>query len=225
MVEGGKEAIRVNEEVVGSSEVKVLEKRIRELERVLGKKPGEQDFREDVKVAHEKNSLALSVIARRGLPVKRVADTLDVSRSQLHSRLREGSRPRGRYQKSEDAVILASIRTLTDDRPTYGYRRIWALLNRQRESTGLSRLNRKRIYRLDVAEWPLAAALHRKAARSCPRRPDHHDPIQPAMDLGWLRGCLLGWCDRSHRLALDPLICVDSTYSRLPVLHRLFAPH
>jgi transposase len=39
MAEGGKEAIRVDEEVVGSSEVKVLEKRIRELERVLGKKP------------------------------------------------------------------------------------------------------------------------------------------------------------------------------------------
>jgi len=80
--------------------------------------------------------------------VKTVADTLGVSRSQLHSRLREGSRPRGRYQKSEDAEILAAIRTLTDDRPTYGYRRIWALINRQRDNAGLSRLNHKRIYRL-----------------------------------------------------------------------------
>jgi transposase InsO family protein len=80
--------------------------------------------------------------------VKTVADTLGVSRSQLHSRLYEASRPRGRYHKTEDAGILASIRTLTDDRPTYGYRRIWALLNRQRENAGLSRLNHKRIYRL-----------------------------------------------------------------------------
>ena len=80
--------------------------------------------------------------------MKTVADTLGVSRSQLHSRLREGSRPRGRYQKTEDDEILAAIRTLADDRPTYGYRRIWALLNRQRESAGLSRLNHKRIYRL-----------------------------------------------------------------------------
>ena len=80
--------------------------------------------------------------------MKTVADTLGVSRSQLHSRLREGSRPRGRYQKTEDAEILAAIRTLTDDRPTYGYRRIWALLNRQRESAGRSRFNHKRIYRL-----------------------------------------------------------------------------
>ena len=80
--------------------------------------------------------------------MKTVADTLGVSRSQLHSRLREGSRPRGRYQKTEDGEILVSIRALTDDRPTYGYRRIWALLNRQRDSAGLSRLNHKRIYRL-----------------------------------------------------------------------------
>ena len=56
MAEGGKEAIRVDEEVVGSSEVKVLEKRIRELERVLGKKTLENEIlREAVKVAHEKN--------------------------------------------------------------------------------------------------------------------------------------------------------------------------
>jgi len=34
MTEGGKEAIRADEEVVASSEVKALEKRIRELERV-----------------------------------------------------------------------------------------------------------------------------------------------------------------------------------------------
>ena len=50
MAEGGKEAIRVDEEVVGSSEVKVLEKRIRELERVLGKKTLENEIlREAVK--------------------------------------------------------------------------------------------------------------------------------------------------------------------------------
>jgi putative transposase len=80
--------------------------------------------------------------------VKTVADTLGVPRSQLHSRLREGSRPRGRYQKTEDAELLASVRTLTDGRPTYGCRRIWSLLNKQRENAGLSRLNHKRIYRL-----------------------------------------------------------------------------
>ena len=36
--EGGKEAVRVDDAAVGSAEVRALEKRIRELERVLGKK-------------------------------------------------------------------------------------------------------------------------------------------------------------------------------------------
>ena len=56
MAEGGKEAVRVDDEVVASAEVKALEKRIRELERVLGKKTLENEIlREAVKVAHEKN--------------------------------------------------------------------------------------------------------------------------------------------------------------------------
>ena len=55
MPEGGKEAVRVDEEVVGSSEVRALEKRIRELERVLGRETLENEIlREAVKVAHKK---------------------------------------------------------------------------------------------------------------------------------------------------------------------------
>lgn len=56
MAEGGKEAIGADDEVVASSEVRELEKRVRELERVLGKKTLENEIlREAVKVAHEKN--------------------------------------------------------------------------------------------------------------------------------------------------------------------------
>jgi transposase len=39
MAEGGKKAIAVDDEVVAAGEVKELKLRIRELERVLGKKP------------------------------------------------------------------------------------------------------------------------------------------------------------------------------------------
>jgi transposase len=56
MAEGGKEAVRVDDEVVASAEVRALEKRIRELERVLGKKTLENEIlREALKVAQEKN--------------------------------------------------------------------------------------------------------------------------------------------------------------------------
>ena len=59
MAEGGKEAVRVDEGVVGSSEVNALEKRIWELERVLCKKTLENEIlREAVKVAHEKKLIS-----------------------------------------------------------------------------------------------------------------------------------------------------------------------
>ena len=80
--------------------------------------------------------------------MKTVADTLGVSRSQLHERLKGEVRPRARYRKAEDPEILSEIRALTDGRPTYGYRRVWALLNRQRIKNNQAKLNHKRIYRL-----------------------------------------------------------------------------
>ncbi len=59
MTEGGKEAIRADDAVVARAEVRALEKRIRELERVLGKKTLENEIlREAVKVAHEKKLIS-----------------------------------------------------------------------------------------------------------------------------------------------------------------------
>jgi transposase len=59
MTEGGKEAVRVDDEVVGSAEVRALEKRVRELERVLGKKTLENEIlREALKVAQEKKLIS-----------------------------------------------------------------------------------------------------------------------------------------------------------------------
>ena len=59
MAEGGKEAMRADEEVVASSKVRELERRVRELERVLGKKTLENEIlREAVKIAHEKKLIS-----------------------------------------------------------------------------------------------------------------------------------------------------------------------
>lgn len=80
--------------------------------------------------------------------MRRVAEALGVSRSQLHERLRRGLKGRGGYRKDDDAALLEPVRRLGDERPTYGYRRIGALLNRERVRTGLPKLNHKRIYRL-----------------------------------------------------------------------------
>jgi transposase InsO family protein len=77
-----------------------------------------------------------------------VAEALKVSRSQLSARLSGERKPRSTYSKVGDADLLAPLRSLVDDRPTYGYRRIGALMNRERLKNGQPRLNHKRIYRL-----------------------------------------------------------------------------
>jgi transposase len=55
MKEGGQEAIRADDEVVEKAEILALQKQVRELQRVLGKKTLENEIlREAVKLAHEK---------------------------------------------------------------------------------------------------------------------------------------------------------------------------
>jgi putative transposase len=80
--------------------------------------------------------------------VKVVADTLGVARSNLVEQLSGASKRRGRYQRQGDDELLAAIRQLTDARPTYGYRRITALLNRARRASGVEPINHKRVFRL-----------------------------------------------------------------------------
>jgi len=68
--------------------------------------------------------------------MKVVAETLGVSRSNLHARLAGGTKPRRRYHKAQDAAVLPLISALVAARPTYGYRRITAILNRQLRAEG-----------------------------------------------------------------------------------------
>jgi transposase len=59
MSEGGKEAVRADDEVVAKAEVLALQKQVRELQRVLGKKTLENEIlREAVKLAHEKKLIS-----------------------------------------------------------------------------------------------------------------------------------------------------------------------
>lgn len=92
--------------------------------------------------------MAAAVAAEGRFPMSRVAETLSVSRSQLHARASGASKPRGPYRKAEDIELLPAIRRLIDARPTYGYRRLAALLNRERRAAGLEPVNRKRVLRI-----------------------------------------------------------------------------
>jgi transposase InsO family protein len=77
-----------------------------------------------------------------------IARTLGVSRSNLIERTNKPSKPRGPYRKPEDVALLAELRPIIDQRPTYGYRRVTALLNRQRRRDDLPMVNPKRVLRV-----------------------------------------------------------------------------
>ena len=91
---------------------------------------------------------------------------LGVSRSQLTPRLGGTARPPSSYTKVEDIDMLSAVRAWVDERPTYGYRRITALLNRERLKTGLPRVNHRRIYRL----MPQRGMLLQRYTGEPPRR-------------------------------------------------------
>ena len=61
MREGGKEAVRVDDDVVGATEVRRLEERVRDLERMLGRKTLEVEIlKEALDLARAKKAISLS---------------------------------------------------------------------------------------------------------------------------------------------------------------------
>ncbi len=55
MAEGSREAIRADDQVVSVAEVRELQKQVRDLQRVLGKKTMENEIlRDALQIAHEK---------------------------------------------------------------------------------------------------------------------------------------------------------------------------
>ncbi|MBD9544972.1 IS3 family transposase [Ensifer sp. ENS04] len=148
--EGGAVAVDSDEPVIGNSEVKKLEDRVRELERILGRKTLENEILREAlsKAQFKKTDIAADIVAEGRFPMKAVAEALHVSRSNLSERLKGKSKPRGPYLKADDAELLPAIRKLVDARPTYGYRRIAALLNRQRRAADQPVVNRKRVHRI-----------------------------------------------------------------------------
>ena len=73
--------------------------------------------------------------------MKVAAETLGVARSNLIDRLNGRTKLRRRYHKAQDAALVPLITTLVAARPTYGYRRITAILNRKLRAEGLTPVN------------------------------------------------------------------------------------
>ena len=97
--------------------------------------------------AGKKTELAARVAAEGRFLMKTVADVLGVARSHLHERVHRPAPPRGHFCKA-DEELLPLIRRVVDQRPTYGYRRVTALVNRVLTAEGKPAANHKRIFRI-----------------------------------------------------------------------------
>ena len=125
-------------------------KQIKELQRLLGKKTMENELlKEAVEYGCAKKWIAHALIAR-GWGVSLVSRCLRVSRAQLHVILRRTDdwKDGRRSRHSDDMDVLLRIYHVIGELPTYGYRRVWALLRRQAELDGMPAINAKRVYRI-----------------------------------------------------------------------------
>ena len=87
-------------------------------------------------------------------PVATVCRVLGVARSNVAHRRSRGVHWRDRRGRPahHDQQVTEQLRELASARPTYGYRRLWALLRRERRKRGESPVNAKRVYRIVKSE-------------------------------------------------------------------------
>ena len=80
--------------------------------------------------------------------MKTVAEVIGVSRSNLVERLQQRPPRRIGRPPLPDEELVAQIKATIAELPTYGYRRVHAILKRQAVTAGLKPPNHKRVYRV-----------------------------------------------------------------------------
>ena len=80
--------------------------------------------------------------------MKTVAEVIGVSRSNLVDRLQERPKKRIGRPPLPDEELVAEIEAVIAELPTYGYRRVHAILKRQALATGRKPPNHKQVYRV-----------------------------------------------------------------------------
>ncbi|HHS9757550.1 TPA: IS3 family transposase, partial [Klebsiella pneumoniae] len=149
--EGSLTAVAAGEQVVPASELAAAMKQIKELQRLLGKKTMENELlKEAVEYGRNKKVDSARALIARGWGVSFVSRCLRGSRAQLHVILRRTDdwKDGRRSRHTDDTDVLRRIHHVIGELPTYGYRRVWALLRRQTELDGMPAINAKRVYRI-----------------------------------------------------------------------------
>ncbi len=149
--EGSLTAITAGEDVVPASELAAAIKQIRELQRLLGKKTMENEIlKEAVEYGRAKKWIAHAPLLPGGRRLSAVSQALNVSRAQLSIRVhrKPGWQDGRHHRQHDDAALLGRIMETMAELLSYGYRRVWALLRRQSETTRQPVVDAKRVYRV-----------------------------------------------------------------------------
>ncbi|QEO91292.1 IS3-like element IS2 family transposase [Shigella flexneri] len=208
--EGSLTAVAAGEQVVPASELAAAMKQIKELQRLLGKKTMKNELlKEAVEYGRGKKVDSARALIARGWGVSLVSRCLRVSRAQLHVILRrtddwmDGRRSR----HTDDTDVLLRIHHVIGELPTYGYRRVWALLRRQAELDGMPAINAKRVYRIMRQN---ALLLERKPAVPPSKRAHTGRVAVKESNQRWCSDGFEFCCDNGERLRVTfALDCCD----------------
>ncbi|WP_410402825.1 IS3 family transposase [Escherichia coli] len=208
--EGSLTAVAAGEQVVPASELAAAMKQIKELQRLLGKKTMENELlKEAVEYGRGKKVDSARALIARGWGVSLVSRCLRVSRAQLHVILRRADdwKDGRRSRHTDDTDVLRRIHHVIGELPTYGYRRIWALLRRQAELDGMPAINAKRIYRIMRQN---ALLLERKTAVPPSKRAHTGKVAVKESNQRWCSDGFEFRCDNGEKLRVTfALDCCD----------------
>ncbi|MBZ2342453.1 IS3 family transposase [Escherichia coli] len=208
--EGSLTAVAAGEQVVPASELAAAIKQIKELQRLLGKKTMENELlKEAVEYGRGKKVDSARALIARGWGVSLVSRCLRVSRAQLHVILRRTDdwKDGRRSRHSDDTDVLLRIHHVIGELPTYGYRRVWALLRRQAELDGMPAINAKRVYRIMRQN---ALLLERKTAVPPSKRAHTGKVAVKESNQRWCSDGFEFRCDNGEKLRVTfALDCCD----------------
>ncbi|HFN5737582.1 TPA: IS3 family transposase [Escherichia coli] len=208
--EGSLTAVAAGEQVVPASELAAAMKQIKELQRLLGKKTMENELlKEAVEYGRGKKVDSARALIARGWGVSLVSRCLRVSRAQLHVILRRTDdwKDGRRSRHSDDMDVLLRIHHVIGELPTYGYRRVWALLRRQAELDGMPAINAKRVYRIMCQN---ALLLERKTAVPPSKRAHTGKVAVKERNQRWCSDGFEFRCDNGEKLQVTfALDCCD----------------
>ncbi|HGZ0576733.1 TPA: IS3 family transposase [Escherichia coli] len=208
--EGSLTAVAAGEQVVPASELAAAMKQIKELQRLLGKKTMENELlKEAVEYGRGKKVDSARALIARGWGVSFVSRCLRVSRAQLHVILRRTDdwKDGRRSRHSDDTDVLLRIHHVIGELPTYGYRRVWALLRRQAELDGMPAINAKRVYRIMRQN---ALLLERKTAVPPSKRAHTGKVAVKESNQRWCSDGFEFRCDNGEKLRVTfALDCCD----------------